>query len=471
MDNQISIQSRQIKEQAVSFFIWTFFGVILVKLRGIAFIKIFSTYLGASSYGYFFFIQNNGVALASLIAFNMPVAIYRFTSEAHSKNDEQLSLTIMLTSATVCLVFAIGTNILFFVTALLQLRLFTSETYFIDLVAMGLFGTIIALDSILLEFFRSRQDKGKFLSVQTVIPYITLFSFTLKTKKKKFDLREAKRIIEFSYPGMVAIFVGSVKVVIFNLLLKELHGNEAFGIYSIALSIANLIGMFDYVISLSYPTIIMRNYDLQNYQYIQHFANKMTRIYVTVLIALVFFLSTFSPLLILIFSSSEFLDSAILIPIILFALVFQAINRLTCFGPLLEKRPKPASVFNIINNLIHLITILILTPPLGPLGAAISFLIFQAVSFTLNFQLSQSLYPINYDVSKFVTIAFSTIFSIVIGFIFVQYNHNSIYVSLGVSSIVYVFLVCIFRLVKFQELKSFSTIFLKPFSQLKRVKT
>ncbi|MFX1507341.1 MAG: oligosaccharide flippase family protein, partial [Promethearchaeota archaeon] len=328
--------SLQIKQLATDFFIWTTIGVIITKFRGILFVKIFSTFLGASDYGYFSFLHSNSFILASLISFNMPTAVFRLTSEAYAQDNEKKALIILLTSISMCIGFGIASNILFFLSATFQVELFTSTNYFLDISIIGIFSVTIAVDNIILQYFRLKQDKGKYFSLQTIIPYLTLIGsvlfgiifnlsvfgvifahfvgyfilllpmvldFILKAKEGRFNLIEAKNIFSFSYPGMFVIVATSISNFILNIFLKEIHGNVSLGIYAVALSIANLFGMFDYIVSLSYPTIILRNYDIGNHDYIQRFVNRTTRIYLTLMIGLVFLLTTFSPLLIHILSS------------------------------------------------------------------------------------------------------------------------------------------------------------------------
>lgn len=498
MYNNYKENSLQIKQQATDFFIWTTIGVILTKLRSIFFVKIFSNILGASDYGYFSFLHSNAFILASLISFNMPTAVFRFTSEAYAQNNEKKSLITLLTSIFMCLGFGIASNLLFFLSAIFKVELFTSKNYFLDITVIGIFGITIAVDNIILEYFRLKQEKGKYFSLQTIIPYLTLigsvlfgiilnlsvlglifahftgyfilllpivFDFILKAKEGRFNQIEAKKILLFSYPGMFVIITASITSFILNISLKELHGNVSLGIYAIALSIANLFGMFDYIVSLSYPTIILRNYDIGNHDYIQRFVNRTTRIYLTLMVGLIFLLTTFSPLLIHILSSQEFIGGAILIPIILTAFLFQALNRLTCFGPMVKKRPKIAGTFNVTSSLIQLIGIIVLIPPLGALGAAISLLLLHVVRFVMNFNLSQYLYPIKYEKRKLSVIFVITAIYFSFGIIFIN-NHQLIYFSFGISFILFLISTFLLKFVRFKELKHLFTIFMEPIAKI-----
>ncbi len=64
MENTESKDSIISTNKAKEFFLWTALSLILVKFRGLVFVKIFSTYLGAYDYGYFFFIQNTSPYLS-----------------------------------------------------------------------------------------------------------------------------------------------------------------------------------------------------------------------------------------------------------------------------------------------------------------------------------------------------------------------------------------------------------------------
>ncbi len=483
-----------IKQQARDFFVLSALGVILVKIRGFVFVKIFSTFLGTSDYGYFFFIQNNGLILATIIAFNIQTAIYRLTSESSAEKDENKTLMILMSGIILSLLIAVLTNVSMYLLAFTNITLFTSDTYLLDLVAIGAFGTLIGLDTIILEFYRSHQKKKMFFSLQTIIPFLTLLGsilfgivanlsvfglilanilgyliliipilikLFLQTDFSKFNLLYFKNILNYSLPGLPVIFLGSIKIFFLNLLLKAYYGNDALGTYSVALSIANLFAMFDYIVSLSYPTIIMKNFDVGNHAYVQHFANKMSRIYLTLMIALTFMLSAFSPILVLIFSSPDFLDSAILIPIILFAFVFQALIRLTCFGVLLQKKTKEGGIFNSISHFLHLAFIILIIPSLSSMGAAICLLLFYIVTFALNFYLSQSVYPVSYEKSRFIRIAISLMFSLAIGVLFFFLNNNLFYTSFLFSFCIFVVLAIGFRLVNIQEIRSIF-LMLKP---------
>ncbi|MFX1506539.1 MAG: polysaccharide biosynthesis C-terminal domain-containing protein, partial [Promethearchaeota archaeon] len=210
---------------------------------------------------------------------------------------------------------------------------------------------------------------------------------------------------------------------------------------------------------------ILRNYDIGNHDYIQRFVNRTTRIYLTLMIGLVFLLTTFSPLLIHILSSQEFIKGAILIPIILTAFLFQALNRLTCFGPLVKKRPKIGSIFNIISTLIQLIGIIVLIPPLGALGAAISLLLLHAVRFVMNFSLSQNLYPIKYETKKFSLIILFTAIYYAFGTLFLK-DHPYIYFSFGLSFVFFLISAFLLKFVQFKELKHLFTILMEPITKV-----
>ncbi|MHA2247506.1 MAG: lipopolysaccharide biosynthesis protein [Candidatus Hodarchaeales archaeon] len=481
MSNNDLAAIKVIKKQARDFFILSALGIILVKLRGIIFVKIFSTFLGTMNYGYFFFIQNNGMTLATLISFNMQTAIYRFTSESIAKKDKDQSSTFLMTSIFLSLFIAVSLNAFLLILSFFQLNLFSSENYLFDLLAIGAFGAVIA-------------NKRVYFSLQTIIPYLTLVGsiifgillnlsvfglivaqvigylillipltvkLFLTAQGAKFDLVKLKAILTFSLPGLSVILVGSVKIFALNLLLKEIFGNEALGTYSIALSIANILGMFDYVVSLSYPTIIMRNFDLGNHAYIQNFANRMSRIYLILMVALTLLFSALSPILVLIFSSWEFSNSALLIPIILFALVVQALARLTCFGPLLKKKTKEAGVINTISHLIHLGIIFLMIPLWGSLGAAISLFLFNLVTFGTNFALSQSVYPVRYEKGKFIGLTLSLFISLLIGLFFLPLNNTLVYSSLVISFCVFAGLVIFLRLIKLSEIRNIFAMF-KP---------
>lgn len=487
MDNKKVIQSKHIKKQAASFFVWTFSGMILAKLRGIVFVKIFSIYLGVAVYGYFYFILNNGVILSNIISFNMGSAVFRFITEEDARNDKKQSKVILSSSIILSLTFALMSNILIFSSAIFGLILFSSETYLFDIASMGLLAIVIAIDNILLEFFRSRQDKFKYFSLQTIIPYLTLtgsiifgillelsvfglvlahllgylilllpiaLKILIQPQMKIFDALEAKKLLSYSTPNMIVTLVGSTKSLIFNLLLKEFHGNEALGTYSVALSIVNLFALLDYIVALSYPTIILKNYDMNNHEYVRYFVNKMTRIYLVLIIVVTFVISTFAPMLVIVFSSPEFINSAELIPLLLIAYLFQSLGRLTALGALLKKRPGLASIRNVISNITHFLVIIILIPPLGALGAAISLIIFFFIGFVLNFQLSQALYRIKYDKLKFGSVAVFVILSLGIGCFIGDLHYELIYSQFGVGVVIFICLIIGFRIVRIQEIKS-----------------
>ncbi|MFW9777498.1 MAG: lipopolysaccharide biosynthesis protein [Candidatus Heimdallarchaeota archaeon] len=476
-----------IKKQATEFFVWTFLGMILAKLRGVVFVKLFSSFLGPATYGSFYFLLNNSTVLASLIGFNMGVAVFRFTTEEDALQDPIQSNLTLLSSICLLLVFSGFSSLLMFSSAFIGIVLFQSETYVLDISLMSLLAPVIAFDNILLAFFRSRQNKIKYFSLQAVIPYLTLIGSVIfgillqlsvlgmmiahiggyliliiplllelitKRSGKLFTFSRAKEIINFSYPSMLVTVIESTKTFILNLLLLGLYGNETVGIYSVAISIVNIFAVLDYVVNLSYPTIIIKNYEIGNHDYIQRFVNKMTRIYLVVIIAVTLFLCTFVPSLVLVFSSPEFWESTALIPVLFIGFVFQALVRLTGFGPLVKKRPGLAGIRNAFASLVFLLSVLVLVPGGGALGAVWSRTVFFISLFLLDFHLSQSLYPIKYDIRKFITIAGITAASLVIGFLFPVIDSPLVYSSFGVAFAVFMVLVIGFRIIKSREVVS-----------------
>lgn len=188
---------------------------------------------------------------------------------------------------------------------------------------------------------------------------------------KSVSLKHVQTMLAYSIPlipnGIMWWFVGALN----RPLMEAYLGMHAIGIYAVANKFPGILSMMFAVFSTSWQISVLEEYGKESFN---DFYNKIVKIVTVFLIALFIMVTMFSKLLVHIFSTPEFYNAWIYIPILTLATVFSNIGSLTGTVFSAAKQSKYFFYSSIWGAAVAVVFNFILIPVFGIYGAAFSVL-------------------------------------------------------------------------------------------------
>lgn len=208
---------------------------------------------------------------------------------------------------------------------------------------------------------------------------MSLFFFKKNLLSWSFDLSLAKSFFKESYPLIISSFAIIIYVKIDQVMLGQMVGNKAVGIYSLAARLSEAWYFIPAIITSSVlPSVIeaKKNSDLLYRQRIK----KLYSLMVFVAIFVAFFVTIFSDSIIILLFGKPFIDASPILKVHIWAAVFVFLGGASSQWLLLEKLNKYGSYRVIIGCIFNIGLNLLLIPWIGGLGAAFATLISYFIS-------------------------------------------------------------------------------------------
>ena len=433
----------QKKKQVFGFFKATAISSGLIKLKSLIFNKIFSNYLNQNEFGRFNFLLQTAVFLGSLGTTGFSSAVFRFTSiYTEEKNRKRIS-DLIITS----LIMATGFYILIISAYLIFTNLisFSFDNFNIILIGLiGSFGFFYLLQSLFNAYIQAQQRSFAYIIVNVVVVYSNLiiallfviFSepgpnelilsyvlshgffislYFLKIIRDNglgfFSKEELTNVITFSAP----ILIISPFYHFFNylqyFLLTFFAGEESVALFVITFSIIGFVYILESPVSIPFSSLHYRLFDSTEHEYLKSLINKMTRIYIALLVPIIILFWYNSPFLIDILSNPEFVNSETVLGTLILGLgfLFKALLHFTCQGPYFYKKTREISLLYLRAVFFAGILSLFIVPMFGLLGMCVSFLLHDFFRWLFVFPFSQRLFQIKYSLGKIVSISIPTV--------------------------------------------------------------
>ncbi len=468
-------------------------GFVLVKLSNMTFNKIVTVVLPQTEFSIYLIVINSVAMITGISALGMSTSLMRYLVRFDSRNAKKeakklLSTTLIYTNAfqTIILCFL-------FIGAHIGLVLFQDSNYIYLLILIVVSSNIQLIIAFLIVVAYSRFDSIGFFCL-TACPSFLLLGFTafqvlegslgsfflifanitanglimlpflfrlLKTTGfSGFSFTLFKDSLKFAGP---LVITGQLETFsqFFLLTFLYYYYPEEVAVYIIGLSIANLIQLIQQVISTTYSPLVIKYYEGGRYKYLNYFVNQTSKIYITFAILLLLVIYAFSPFLIVLLSTKEYLLGTIIVLFLSATNLIQTGRRMTSFGYLITAKSNQIALVRVITVIPKIIIGLILIPEMGMVGLAITLFFYHVTLLFGEFLVSQNLYKIEYQKSPFVRIIFLAIITFSLAFFL--YNSVRIHfeLSLLLSAIFYTGGILLLKVITAQDYNFIKFVFFK----------
>jgi O-antigen/teichoic acid export membrane protein len=267
--------------------------------------------------------------------------------------------------------FAILTTLLTNLAELPKAYLIINEKalqYTIISIVQFLLNTGIALYFlIILKSDASGLLKGQLLSSLVMSPFFIVFS--LKHFKYKPDLKMLKSSLVFSIPALPTLLSAWILNLSDRIFIEHYINPKALGVYSLGYKIASIIGFAFTAIDMSYMPLFFKLANSKNESDLLKI-KLLNRIYLSILLLLVFIVSLFSKEFIIILFSKDFFDSYKIIIIVSFVFFLSQFCALISKNLSQSKKIKQGMYIDLSAAVLNICFNLLLIPHFGIYGAA-----------------------------------------------------------------------------------------------------
>jgi PST family polysaccharide transporter len=200
------------------------------------------------------------------------------------------------------------------------------------------------------------------------------FFFQKKLPSWSFDLSLAKSFFEESYPLIISSFAVIIYVKIDQVMLGQMVGNKAVGIYSLAARLSEAWYFIPAIITSSiFPSVIEAK-KISDLLYRQRL-RKLYSLMVFVAVFVAVFVTIFADSIVLLLFGQSFIEASSILKVHIWAAIFVFLGGASSQWLLLEKLNHYSSFRTILGCVFNVMLNLLLIPLFGGLGAAFATLI------------------------------------------------------------------------------------------------
>ncbi|MCF8307722.1 MAG: oligosaccharide flippase family protein [Bacteroidales bacterium] len=246
-----------------------------------------------------------------------------------------------------------------------------------------------------------------------IIGFISLILFNIKFILKNispvFERIILKEMLLFSYPLAISGVGGVLLTVTDKYAVRFVGGMEDMGLYNLGFKVGNVLKLL--FINSVFNAIGPMRYKMMDQPNNKRFYSKLMTYTSFGFVILLLGLSLFSKEAIRVLASNkEYWGAYQIVPILVFAQLFELLRRNANFGLIVEKKTKIISMVMIFVMVLNIGLNIGFIYFFGPIGAAIALLISQAIYFGLIYTYSQRHYFIPYEIRKvFIMILLSAV--------------------------------------------------------------
>lgn len=277
--------------------------------------------------------------------------------------------------------------------------------------------------------------------------FIALIFVVIKNISFKFDGKILVEMFNYGLPLMLTSIAGIILMTTDRYMLNSSEGLVDTGIYSLGLRIANTLKVIisTSLISGLTPLLMKKMNEERNQRYYSKVMTYTSFIFIMGLLGL----SLFSLEILKIFTNSPiYWESASIVAIISFSLLFGLMRNNANIGLIIVKDTKSIGVLTLITGAVNIILNYFFIPIWNIYGAAFATLISHLLFLLFTFYLSQKKYFIPYEWKKIVTLI---IISIIIVFIGYQISFLNVWLRIGIKSIMLISFPFVLLLFDFYE--------------------
>lgn len=237
----------------------------------------------------------------------------------------------------------------------------------------------------------------------------------------KIKLSHIKRMLLYAVPLLPLMFEEWIMRTVDKLIILNYHGIYYNGIYSVALKISLAAGIVLGAFNLSWGPFAMSIKNDINAK--KTYANVLLAYY-TISVVIIFLIQVFSPLLIIIFSTRDYLNAVPIIGLLTFSIVLRGMFSIIAVGLNITKKTIYLSIGTTIMVITNLILNLLLIPKYKLYGAAIATFVGQLVATIFTYFIGKKYYYVKYNFRLIFIISISLLIFLFIYFVNYIYNKN-----------------------------------------------
>ncbi|UCG03309.1 MAG: oligosaccharide flippase family protein [Candidatus Heimdallarchaeota archaeon] len=441
----------QKKKQTSGFFKSMTISWGLIKLRGLIFNKIFTNYLDQNEFGRFNFLIQTATFLGSFGTSGLSGAIFRFTSVYTEEKNRRKISNLIITSLILATGFYIIITGVYLV--LVSMEFFSFKNFnTIVVVLVGSFGFFYLLQNLSNAYIQAQRRFLSYVIVNVAVVYSNLiiavlfvffsepganelvlsyvlshgFFISIYFLKIIFDnglgsfsKEELTNVVKYSAPTLIISPFYNLFNYLQYFLLTFFAGEQAVALFVICLSVIGFLNIIVNPISSAFSSLQYSLFDSNEHDYLKSLINKMTRVYMALLVPIIVLFWYNAPFLIEILSNSEFVNSETVLGTLIlgFSFLFKALLHFTCQGPYFFKKTPEISLLYLRAVIIAGISSLIIVPIFGLLGMCTSFLLHDFFRWFFVFPFSQKVFRIKYSLVRILSIGIPTMFFLTVSLV------------------------------------------------------
>lgn len=382
-------------------------SAILVKAMALILVKVLTSALPKSDYGAYSIWMTFVVLVSTFSTSAFSAMIWRFMPQRRSSETKESASSLLMTSISGSISIILVVIVFFWILNLSGMRIVEDTLYPTTLSIIGLLAILYGLKELILVVSGSEQNPREILifnlaygSSSTLIAclfgwffadyHIVLIglgigyaipifvSLFIKMKQYGFNLPrryDVKKSVSFGGPS---ILVGSVKTLVpflASLIVGILIGLQEVATLSIAILLA---GIFSFVVvppQTAYQAYIVNTYETGNYQKGNEMATVVIELFTFLSFPIAFLMVSFSPFLILLVSTQQYIDAALLIPYTVSYAVLVAFSYFWKIQLDLVEKPHLTGFTYAISAIILSIALILLVPIAGLIGVGIAMVV------------------------------------------------------------------------------------------------
>jgi O-antigen/teichoic acid export membrane protein len=214
----------------------------------------------------------------------------------------------------------------------------------------------------------------------------------------KFDKEIYKSLAYYGIPLIFSGLAGFVFNVSDKYMLGYYRSLEEVGIYAIAYKVASLVTIVIGIVQMAWPKYMYKIYkEEQNYEFIYDFA---ARYYLFSLIILGLFVILFADFFILLFSTSDYLVGANIIPIVVFGMILLGFQNISNQGIHISGKSHIMTSIIVLGGFVNIVLNYLFIPQYGYIAAAWTTFISMFVMQLTTLYFSTKLLKIDYSYMK-----------------------------------------------------------------------
>ncbi len=269
--------------------------------------------------------------------------------------------------------------------------------YFILILKKGIWGAIMA----------------------SVISYSLMGAFTITYVFMRYGIHFSKdwafKILKYGSPLIGTALAVWILTTTDRYFLAHFRNIADIGIYAVGGKIASFLGLVSGALQIAWAPYAM---DIQYEPNAKKIYAKVFFIYFVVNILAIFFISMFSIDILKVFTQPAYYSAKAVVPFLCMSVVFFSGYFFVSIGIAITKKAQHTIWITLVAATVNIILNFLLTPTIGPVGAAFSIMTANFLIFILTLSVSQKLYPIDYSYFRISALALPAAIIVAVSYYF-----------------------------------------------------